>query len=64
MVVQFVTLAYVVLLVALWKKPEEVAPALLTIGHILVWMTLVVTVMSGLVYLVQTQKFVRKRDGA
>lgn len=62
MVVQFVTLAYVILLVASGQteKPE----VLRTIAQWLVWTTVVVTVMSGLVCLIQAERLVRKREDA
>ncbi len=64
MVVQFVTLAYIILLVALWRKSDAHSEAWLVAGHLLVWATLIVTVMSGLVYLYQIEQFVRKRGNA
>jgi CDP-diacylglycerol---glycerol-3-phosphate 3-phosphatidyltransferase len=64
MVVQFVTLAYVILLVALWKKSAAHSDTWLVVGHVLVWATLFFTVMSGIVYLIQIERLVRKRDRA
>ncbi len=64
MVVQFATLVYGVLVTLEWLKKGVVADGWLVAGHILVWLTLLVTVMSGLVYLVQINRLVRKRDRA
>lgn len=64
MVVQFVTLAYIIMLIAFEKKGNPYSDAWLIAGHLLVWATIIVTVMSGLVYLVQIERFVRKRDRA
>jgi len=62
MVVQFVTLGYVIYLVA---SDHTLGPQVLrTIGVVLVWVTLVVTVISGLVYLVNAEKLVRRQNAA
>jgi CDP-diacylglycerol--glycerol-3-phosphate 3-phosphatidyltransferase len=58
MTVQFVTLAYLILLVTAGWTEE---PVLKAIGIALVWTTVVVTVLSGLVYLVQAERLVRRR---
>jgi CDP-diacylglycerol--glycerol-3-phosphate 3-phosphatidyltransferase len=63
MVVQFIALAYLIFLVA-FKEGREVPDVLLTTGHVLAWTTIVVTVMSGLVYVVQAERLVRRREDA
>ena len=64
MVVQFATLIYGVLVSLEWLEKGTVANGWLVAGHILVWLTLIVTVMSGLVYLIQMDRLVRKRKSA
>jgi CDP-diacylglycerol--glycerol-3-phosphate 3-phosphatidyltransferase len=59
MMVQFVALAYLILLVTSGRVDEPVPRAL---GEALVWTTVVVTVISGLVYLVQAERLVRGRE--
>ena len=61
MVVQSVALGWVILLITAWDSLKEVPQVMVTIAHVLVWMTVVVTVMSGLVYLIQAEKLVRGR---
>ena len=61
MVVQFVTLAYIIMLIAFEKKGNPYSDVWLIVGHLLVWATLITTVMSGLVYLIRIDRLVRKR---
>ena len=58
MTVQFATLAYLILLVT-WNRAEHWP---LIIAQVLVWMTVIVTVASGLVYLVQAERLVKRRE--
>jgi len=59
MVVQFVALAFVIFLVTSGQTDQRVLRA---VGEALVWTTVVVTVISGLVYLVQAERLVRGRE--
>ena len=63
MVVQSVALGWVILLITVFK-PAADAPAppwMVTTAYVLVWTAVVVTVMSGLVYLIQAEGLVRGR---
>lgn len=62
MVVQSVALGWVIILITGWDAIGEVPAVMVTIAHVLVWTTVVVTVMSGLVYLVQAERLVRGRE--
>jgi len=59
MTVQFVTLAYLILLETAGWIGQTVARGV-AVG--LIWATLGVTVLSGLVYLVQAERLVRRRE--
>jgi phosphatidylglycerophosphate synthase len=58
MTVQFAALAYLIFLVT-WGRTDQAV--LRIVAQVLVWMTLVVTVASGVVYLIQAQRLVRRR---
>ncbi|KPJ51768.1 MAG: hypothetical protein AMS16_07430 [Planctomycetes bacterium DG_58] len=62
MAVQSVALGWVILLITVFKPAAEAARWMVTTAHVLVWTAVVVTVMSGLVYLIQAEKLVRGRE--
>ena len=63
MAVQSVALGWAILLITVFKPVENAPPWMVTTAHVLVWTAVVVTVMSGLVYLVQAERLVRGRKG-
>jgi len=61
MSVQFATLVYLIFVVTTWKPLSETPPVMVTIGQVLIWTTVVVTVVSGLVYFLQAERLVKGR---